>query len=410
MQLSLPLQDKFIVLGVTGSIAAYKSAHLVRELMRRGAKVQVVMTPAAKEFIAPLTLATLSQAPVVSEFFDRRDGSWHSHVALGLAADLMLIAPASAATLGKMVSGVADNMLVTTYLSMKAPTWVAPAMDLDMYRHPSTQANIKRLQEIGVRIIEPESGFLASGLEGKGRMVEPEKIADWVESYFASRRQLSPFHGKRVLITAGPTHEPIDDVRFIGNHSSGQMGFALAAVLAEEGAQVKLVVGPVSLSPPQGVKVVQVQTAMEMYEAAKQNFTESDIAIFAAAVADFRPARRLEGKIKREQAEENISLSLVRNPDIARELGATKQEKQLTIGFALETTHDEKEAQHKMQSKHFDAIVLNSLDNVGSCFGSPCNQVSLFSKKGNTQTFPLKSKQEVARDILSFVAQEFLTA
>ena len=333
----MSLQGKHIVLGITGSIAAYKSATLIRLLIKMGAEVQVVITPSGKEFITPLTLSTLTQKPVVSEFFDRRDGSWHSHVSLGLWADLMLIAPASAATLAKMVTGVADNMLLTTYLSMKAPVWVAPAMDLDMYRHPATQSNLQTLRERGLHVVEPGDGFLASGLEGKGRMEEPEQIAQAVAQHFEAEAQgckENSLAGMEVLITAGPTYEPIDAVRFIGNYSSGRMGYALAAECARRGARVHLVSGPSSLPDPQGVHVERVSTACEMLAACQKVANSCRIAIFSAAVADYRPEHKAEGKMKRESTGTSMSLSLVKNPDIAATLGAEKKEKQIMVGFA----------------------------------------------------------------------------
>ena len=327
------LENKKIVLGITGSIAAYKACVLARLLIKKGAEVQVVMTPSAKEFITPLTLATLTQKPVVSEFFDRRDGSWHSHVSLGLWADAMLIAPASASTIGKMANGIADNMLVTTYLSMKAPVFVAPAMDLDMYAHPTTQANLKKLASYGNHIIEPGTGFLASKLEGKGRMEEPEKIVEALEQFFASQQRLA---GKKVLITAGPTYEKIDPVRFIGNYSSGKMGFALAEACAEQGAEVTLVSGPVMLQTNHpNIHRIDVESASEMYEAATKHFPKADIAILCAAVADFTPKSTADKKIKRKG--DDLTIMLQPTQDIAAALGATKKKKQVLVGFALET-------------------------------------------------------------------------
>ena len=390
------LENKKIVLGITGSIAAYKACILVRLLIKKGAEVQVVMTPAAKEFITPLTFSTLTQKPVVSEFFDRRDGSWHSHVALGLWADAMIVAPASASTIGKMANGIADNMLITTYLSMKAPVFVAPAMDLDMYAHPSTQQNLKTLQSYGNHIIEPGTGFLASKLEGKGRMEEPEKIVDALEGFFAKQQRLS---GKKVLITAGPTYEKIDPVRFIGNYSSGKMGFALAEVCAEQGADVTLISGPVTLtSNHPGIKRIDVESANEMYEAATKAFPKSDIAILCAAVADFTPKTTADKKIKRKS--NNLKLELMPTQDIAAALGAIKKKKQVLVGFALETDNELKNAQGKMERKNFDFIVLNSLQDKDAGFRVDTNKVTIIDRHHGITAYDTKSKREVAEDIV----------
>ena len=390
------LENKKIVLGITGSIAAYKACILVRLLIKKGAEVQVVMTPAAKEFITPLTLATLTQKPVVSEFFDRRDGSWNSHVSLGLWADAMLIAPASASTIGKMANGIADNMLVTTYLSMRAPVFVAPAMDLDMYAHPSTQANLQKLQSYGNHIIEPGTGFLASTLEGKGRMEEPERIVEALEQYFAKRQKLS---GKKVLITAGPTYEKIDPVRFIGNYSSGKMGFALAEVCAEQGAEVMLVSGPVMLQAKHpGIRRIDVESAAEMYEAAIKCFPKADIAILCAAVADFTPKTTADRKIKRKG--DNLKLELQPTQDIAAALGAIKKKKQLLVGFALETDNEMKNAKEKMERKNLDLIVLNSLQDEGAGFRVDTNKVTIIDRHHGLTSYGTKSKREVAEDIV----------
>lgn len=404
------LKGKHIVLGITGSIAAYKSASLIRLLVKEGAEVQVVITPSGKEFVTPLTLATLTQKPVVSEFFDRRDGSWHSHVSLGLWADLMLIAPASAATLAKMATGVADNMLLTTYLSMKAPVWVAPAMDLDMYHHEATQQNLRLLKERGVRIVEPGSGFLASGLEGKGRMEEPEEIARLVRVFFeeeTTEAPRSPLHGMEVLITAGPTYEPIDAVRFVGNYSTGRMGYALAQACALRGAMVHLVSGPTALPDPEGVHVVRVATAMEMLLACEQVAPKSRLAIFSAAVADYRPLEVASGKIKREATGEAMALSLIKNPDIAATLGARKTTSQVMVGFALETSTDITETQRKMERKGMDLMVLNSLSDAGAGFATATNKVTLLDRKGIVSAYELKSKEAVARDILDYLETHF---
>lgn len=388
-------RGKKIVLGITGSIAAYKACQVIRLLVKAGAEVQVVITPAGKEFITPITLSALTQKPVISDFFSQRDGTWHSHVALGLWADAMLIAPCTASTLGKMVSGVADNMLVTTYLSMKAPVFIAPAMDLDMYAHPSTQRNLQQLREIGNHIIEPGRGFLASGLEGKGRMEEPEKIVEALDNFFSSHSTLS---NRRILITAGPTYEKIDPVRFIGNYSSGKMGFALAEECARRGAEVTLVAGPVSLKTAHpDIQRVDVESCLQMRDAAVTAFRAADAAILCAAVADFRPDTVAEQKIKR--VGETLDLQLVPNPDIAAELGRMKCRGQLLVGFALETNDEEHNAQQKLEKKNLDFIVLNSLRNEGTCFQSDENQISIISPDGRID-YEKKPKSQVASDII----------
>ena len=393
------LENKKIVLGITGSIAAYKACVLARLLIKKGAEVQVVMTPSAKEFITPLTLATLTQKPVVSEFFDRRDGSWHSHVSLGLWADAMLVAPASASTIGKMANGIADNMLVTTYLSMKAPVFVAPAMDLDMYAHPTTQANLKKLTSYGNHIIEPGTGFLASKLEGKGRMEEPEKIVEALEQFFASQQRLA---GKKVLITAGPTYEKIDPVRFIGNYSSGKMGFALAETCAEQGADVTLVSGPVMLQTNHpNIHRIDVESANEMYEAVTKHFPKADIAILCAAVADFTPKSTADKKIKRKG--DDLTIMLQPTQDIAAALGATKKKKQVLVGFALETDNELNNAKDKMKRKNFDFIVLNSLQDKGAGFRVDTNKVTIIDKHNGITAYDTKSKKEVAKDIIEAI-------
>ena len=392
------LNGKHIVLGVTASIAAYKAAYLVRLLIKKGAEVQVVMTPAAKEFITPLTLSTLTRKPVVSEFFDRRDGSWNSHVDLGQWADAMLIAPCTASTLGKMASGVADNMLITTYFSMKAPVFIAPAMDLDMYSHPVTQRNIQSLTSIGNVFIEPASGELASQLVGKGRMQEPDVIVSALEEYFSRQAQLSK---KKVLITAGPTYEAIDPVRFIGNHSTGKMGFALAEECAARGADVTLIAGPVNLKTVHpGINRIDVTSAQQMYEAAMKHFPESDAAILCAAVADFTPAQVAQNKIKRKG---EITLTLKPNPDIAASLGAIKRPDQRMVGFALETNDEFSNAQDKLERKNLDFIVLNSLRDEGAGFGYDTNKVTLIDRNGSDE-LPLQSKKDVAKAIISKLA------
>ena len=392
------LSGKHIVLGVTGSIAAYKAAYLVRLLIKKGAEVQVVMTPAAKEFITPLTMSTLTRKPVVSEFFDRRDGSWNSHVDLGQWADAMLIAPCTASTLGKMAGGVADNMLATTYFSMKAPVFIAPAMDLDMYRHPVTQRNIETLRSIGNIFIEPAEGELASQLVGKGRMQEPEVIVAALEEYFGAQSQLSK---KKVLITAGPTYEAIDPVRFIGNWSTGKMGFALAEECAARGADVTLIAGPVSLKTVNpSIHRIDITSAQQMYEEAMKHFPESDAAILCAAVADFTPVEKATSKIKRKG---EITLTLKPNPDIAASLGAVKRPDQRMVGFALETDDEQSNAQSKLERKNLDFIVLNSLRDQGAGFGYDTNKVTLIDRK-EIQELPLQSKKDVAKAIISKLA------
>lgn len=396
------LKGKHIVLGISGGIAAYKSAYLLRLLIRKGAEVQVVMTPNGKEFITPATLSALSGKPVVSEFFAANTGEWHSHVDLGLWADLMIVAPATACTIGKMANGIADNMLVTTYLSAKEQVMVAPAMDLDMWRHPSTQRNIATLRRDGVIIVEPASGELASGLSGKGRMEEPEKIVEFIERYFESRLSL---RGKRVMVTAGPTYENIDPVRFIGNYSSGKMGFALAEEFASRGAQVCLVAGPVNLPTPGGnIKRIDVTSAREMHEAALREGAEADVIVLAAAVADYAPAEVAESKIKREGAE-SMELRLVRNPDIAASLGANKGD-MILVGFALETDHELENALHKLRKKNLDWIVLNSLRDPDAGFMKDTNRVTVVSADGRQYNFPAKTKREVAKDIIDTIFQE----
>ena len=388
-------------MGVTGSIAAYKAAYLVRGLVKKGAEVQVVITPAGKEFITPLTLATLSSHPVISEFFSNRDGTWNSHVDLGLWADVMLIAPATASTIGKMAHGVADNMLVTTYLSCKAPVFVAPAMDLDMFAHPTTQQNLDRLRSFGNRIIEPAEGELASHLVGKGRMEEPDRIIAVLEEFFASQEILK---NKRILITAGPTYEKIDPVRFIGNYSSGKMGFALAEACAEMGAEVTLIAGPVSLSTHHPrIQRINVESAESMWNAAVDQFPQADAGILCAAVADYRPAVEAQEKIKREQTGEMV-LRLIPNKDIAASLGAMKRADQRLVGFALETHDEAHHAADKLRRKNLDFIVLNSLRDSGAGFRCDTNKITIIDAQGETTAYPLKSKQEVALDIVRKLA------
>lgn len=398
------LKGKKIVLGITGSIAAYKACLIIRGLIRAGAEVQVVITPAGKEFITPITLSALTQKPVVSDFFSQRDGTWHSHVALGLWADAMLIAPCTASTLGKMANGIADNMLITTYLSMKAPVFIAPAMDLDMYQHPTTQQNMERLKSFGNMIIEPQSGFLASGLEGKGRMEEPEKIVEFLSSHLSTiTSNVSPLASKKILITAGPTYEKIDPVRFIGNYSSGKMGFALAEECARRGAEVTLVAGPVALKTVHpNIHRVDVESCEEMYQAAIQAYPKQDAAILCAAVADFCPEHAAEQKIKREK--DDLVIRLKPTHDIAAELGRMKTNRQVLVGFALETNDEEANAQRKLEKKNLDFIVLNSLQNKGTCFRSDENQISIISRTGQ-QDYERKPKQEVAADIIDRLAE-----
>ena len=391
------LKGKKVVLGITGSIAAYKSCLIIRALVKQGAEVQVVITPAGKEFITPITLSALTHKPVVSEFFSQRDGTWNSHVDLGLWADAMLIAPATASTIGKMANGIADNMLITTYLSMKATVFVAPAMDLDMYAHPSTQKNLETLKQYGNHIIEPQSGFLASGLEGKGRMEEPENIVKALDSFFEAAAQQSPLSKKKILITAGPTYEKIDPVRFIGNYSSGKMGFALAAECARRGAEVTLVAGPVGLPTPEGVKRIDVESCQEMFEASVDAFPQMDAAILCAAVADFRPEQTATQKIKREK--DDLVIRLQPTHDIAAHLGQMKTGSQRLVGFALETNDEEVNAQKKLKKKNFDFIVLNSTRNKGTTFRSDDNQISIISESGQ-KDYEKKPKTEVARDII----------
>lgn len=389
------LQGKKIVLGITGSIAAYKACLIIRELIKKGAEVQVVITPAGKEFITPITLSALTHKPVISEFFAQRDGTWNSHVDLGLWADAMLIAPCTASTLGKMANGIADNMLITTYLSMKAPVFIAPAMDLDMYAHPTTQANLQRLQSFGNHIIEPQSGFLASGLEGKGRMEEPENIVSSLEKKLCSHS--SPLTSKKVVITAGPTYEKIDPVRFIGNYSSGKMGFALAEECANRGAEVTLIAGPVSQTCSSRILRIDVESCEQMYKATTEAFKKSDVAILCAAVADFRPENVADKKIKREK--DKLSIQLIPTHDIAAELGRMKKDQQRIIAFALETNDEEQNAQQKLKKKNADFIVMNSLRNEGTCFQSDQNKITLISEHDKKE-FEQKPKTAVACDII----------
>lgn len=396
------LEGKKIVLGITGSIAAYKSCLLIRELIKKGVEVQVVITPAGKEFITPITLFALTHKPVISEFFSQKDGTWNSHVDLGLWADAMVIAPCTAASLGKMANGVADNMLITTYLSMKAPVFIAPAMDLDMYKHPSTQKNLETLRGYGNHIIEPANGFLASGLEGKGRMEEPENIVKSLEYFFSESitskyAERGDLQGKTILITAGPTYEKLDPVRFIGNYSSGKMGFALAEDCLQRGAKVILIAGPVSLTCSAAIERIDVESCNEMYDATVREYPKCDAAILCAAVADFRPEQIAKHKIKREG--DSLALTLIPTQDIAATIGKMKSEKQRLVVFALETNEEERNARKKLERKNADFIVLNSTRISGTTFQSDDNQITIISKD-RKKVYDKKPKAEVAHDII----------
>jgi phosphopantothenoylcysteine decarboxylase / phosphopantothenate---cysteine ligase len=390
------LQGKKIILGITGSIAAYKAAFLTRLLVREGAEVKIILTPYGKEFITPVTLATLSRNTVLSDFFHHDDGSWNSHVDLGIWADVMIIAPATANTIAKMAAGIADNLLLTTYLSAKCPVVVAPAMDLDMFRHPATLRNLEILRSFGNHVIEPATGELASGLEGKGRMEEPEKIVEWLRGYFKKK---SRFEGKRVLITAGPTYEKIDPVRFIGNYSSGRMGYALAGAFAGEGATVELISGPVNLTAGSpSITVHPVTSADEMNSSAVALFPSMDVIVFAAAVADYKPAHPSESKIKRSG--DPMVLQLVPNEDIAAKLGSRRRAGQILVGFALESENGLDNAFRKLEDKKLDLIVLNRLNDPGAGFNVDTNKIIIIGKDNNPKDFELKSKDDVAKDIL----------
>lgn len=394
------LKGKHIIIGVCGGIAAYKIASLIRLLVKKGAEVQVIMTPSAKEFIAPLTLSTLSGRPVISEFFTANTGQWNSHVDLGLWADAMLIAPATASTIGKMANGVADNMLVTTYLSAKKQVFVAPSMDLDMMAHPSTTRNIELLKSYGNIIIEPAEGELASHLIGKGRMEEPEVMVQVLEKFFTPKDML----GKKVMITAGPTFERIDPVRFIGNYSTGKMGYAIADEAAARGADVTILSGPVDVVPAdKSVKVIKVESAKQMCVESERLFPDMDCAVMCAAVADYAPKSYSTSKIKREEGEAPV-IYLVKNPDIAKHLGEMKRPGQMLVGFALETDNEFSNAEKKLLSKNLDMIVLNSLRDKGAGFGTDTNKITVFAANGISQSFPLKSKRAVAKDILDMIA------
>lgn len=397
------LKGKHLILGISGGIAAYKSVTLLRLLIKAGAEVQVVITPSGKEFITPVTLSALSGKPVVSEFFTANTGEWHSHVDLGLWADAMVIAPATASSIAKMANGVADNMLITTYLSAKAPVFIAPAMDLDMMAHPSTIRNIELLKSYGNHIIEPAEGELASHLVGKGRMEEPEAIVEYLYKFFASSQDLK---GKKVLVTAGPTYEKIDPVRFIGNYSSGKMGYAIAEEAARRGAEVTIVSGPVSIttSTP-NINVIKVESAREMYDQCVNIYPNCDLGIMCAAVADYAPAEYVDSKIKREKEEIPV-IKLIKNPDIAAALGAMKAPSQKLVGFALETNNEESNALDKLHRKNLDMIVLNSLQDSGACFGTDTNKITTYFSNGEKLEFPLKSKVEVAKDIIDSILKK----
>ncbi len=396
------LKGKKILLGISGSIAAYKAAVLTRLLVKEGAAVKVIMTPAAKDFITPLTLSTLSKNPVHSEFVKNESGEWNNHVELGLWADAMIIAPASANTLAKMANGLCDNLLLAVYLSARCPVFFAPAMDLDMLQHTATQSNIQRLQHFGNTLIAPNHGELASGLIGNGRMAEPEEILEHLTFFFQQQNKLK---GKTALVTAGPTNEPIDPVRFIGNNSSGKMGFAIAEALAKKGASVKLVTGPTTqhINLP-GIDVIHVKTAEEMYKACQPIFKDCSIAVFAAAVADYRPEVSAPQKIKKDEA--SMRVDLVKTIDIAATLGKEKRNDQLTVGFALETENETVNALKKMKTKNFDLIVLNSLQDKGAGFEHDTNRIRIFDKEENEQLFELKTKKEVAEDIVQAIVKK----
>ncbi len=394
------LKGKHIIVGVTGSIAAYKTAILVRALVKEGAEVKVIMTETAKKFITPLTLATLSKNPVLVEFFDPENGQWNSHVSLGLWADMYLIAPVTASTLAKMAYGVADNLLVTTYLSSRCPVFVAPAMDLDMFAHPSTQKSLEILRERGVTVVEPAAGELASGLDGKGRMEEPEKIVEQVIRHFSKK---ATFSGKRVLITSGPTREPIDPVRYLTNNSSGKMATAIAQELAFRGASVTVVSGPAAVKPKQSdIQVIDVVTAEEMYQATIAQYEQgADIVVLCAAVADYTPAQKSSVKMKKKG--DNVTLELLPTKDIAACVGKIKRDGDILVGFALETDNEFDNAQDKLARKNLDMIVLNSLRDEGAGFAGDTNKVNIFFKNGESSSYPLKSKQSVAIDIVDSI-------
>ena len=395
----MELSGKKIIIGITASIAAYKIPFVIRLLKKAGAEVQVILTPAARDFVTPLTLSTLSERPVLTEFFDKDDGSWSSHIDLGLWADLFLVAPVSANTLAKMATGIADNLLLTTILSARCPVFFAPAMDLDMFKHPTTLKNIDTLQTYGYNLIKPVEGELASGLKGCGRLEEPDNIVSIISDHFSNEQS---FAGKRVMITAGPTYEAIDPVRFIGNHSSGKMGFEIAKAFAGRGAMVDFIVGPTNIETNSDkINQINVTSASDMYNACINIFPEADITIMAAAVADFKPAEVISNKIKKEDG--LASIELVPTIDILAELGSTKSNNQLLVGFALETKDEHKNARQKLNNKNLDLIVLNSLNDEGAGFGHDTNKIAILFKNGEELVFGLKPKHEVAQDIASVI-------
>ncbi|MCH7513026.1 MAG: bifunctional phosphopantothenoylcysteine decarboxylase/phosphopantothenate--cysteine ligase CoaBC [Bacteroidetes bacterium] len=397
------LNEKKILIGVCGSIAAYKTAYLIRLLKKQHADVRVIMTPSASGFITPLTLSTLSKNPVLTRFTANDQGEWNNHVELGLWADVFVIAPASANTLAKMANGICDNLLLAVYLSARCPVYVAPAMDLDMYKHASTQTNMRKLQESGVKMIDAEYGELASGLTGTGRMAEPENIVSIINDFFSSGRLLQ---GKKALVTAGPTYEKIDPIRFIGNHSSGKMGVAIARQLMAYGAEVKLILGPVNdFFDLENISVSNVTSADEMYELAKEQFTGADITVLAAAVADYKPRIFADSKIKKNK--DNLTLELTKTPDIAASLGKKKSDGQIIVGFALETDNEFENARKKLYSKNFNMIVLNSLNDPGAGFGHDTNKISILDKDNNTREYELKSKTGVAKDIVDAIVENY---
>jgi phosphopantothenoylcysteine decarboxylase/phosphopantothenate--cysteine ligase len=407
----LTLKGKKIIIGVTGSIAAYKAAILIRLLVKEGAEVKVIMTPFAKEFITPLTLATLAKSPVLIDFFSPENGDWNNHVDMGIWADAYVIAPATANTIAKMAIGIADNLLLTTYLSARCPVFIAPAMDVDMLNHTATMQNIEKLAAAGNIIIQPATGELASGLEGKGRMEEPEAIVKTLTGYFKKypdekKNSVNRLSDYKVLVTAGPTFEPIDPVRYIGNYSSGKMGFALAEALINNGAEVYLVSGPVHISPPDVKKYITVQTSDEMFAECKKLFKLCDIGILSAAVADYKPETKALHKIK--STAEKLDITLTKNVDIAAELGKDKKDGQLLIGFALETEHAIENAVKKMTAKNFDCIILNSLEDENAGFGYDTNKITLIGKDNKIIRFGLKKKSEVAIDIVNYISEKLL--
>ncbi len=402
------LKDKNIVIGICGGIAAYKIASLVRLLVKAGAAVQVILTPAAKAFVTPLTLATLSKNPVLSDYFDEQTGVWHNHVEIGVKADLLLIAPATANTLAKMANGLCDNLLLATYLSARCSVMFAPAMDLDMWEHPSTKNNVEKLIEYGNLLIEPTAGELASGLVGQGRLAEPEDIFERISLFFRSTTSL-PLVGKKALVTAGPTHEAIDPVRYIGNHSSGKMGFALAEALQQLGADVTLIAGPTQLSTPQAVHRIDIISAKEMLKETAAHFDNADIVVMSAAVADYTPANVAAQKIKKK--DDNFQIDMIKTTDILATLGQKKSSKQTLVGFALETNNELEHAKSKLVRKNLDFIVLNSMQDSGAGFAGDTNKITVIDRSGIQQNFELKSKKEVAQDICKIVVthQQVLT-